>query len=109
MEPKGDSRCCMFVLVLIFAGFTVSTNGRLLLVSKPDPDDAVATARWLVGLNSWGVLKYSAIPFFFSFFLLFVLLLIGVWNLCSSGLLIIFSFRIFVEIDQSEPQLIISA
>ncbi|CAJ1940631.1 unnamed protein product [Sphenostylis stenocarpa] len=36
------------------------SQGRLLSIStKPDPNDAAASARWLVSLNSWGVLKYS--------------------------------------------------
>ncbi|WVZ10030.1 hypothetical protein V8G54_014560 [Vigna mungo] len=35
------------------------SQGRLLSIpSKPDPNDAAATARWLVSLNFWGVLKY---------------------------------------------------
>ncbi|XP_038889587.1 protein CREG1 isoform X2 [Benincasa hispida] len=32
-------------------------QGRLLLISKPDPDNAAATARWLVSQNSWGILS----------------------------------------------------
>ncbi|KAE9614510.1 hypothetical protein Lal_00012124 [Lupinus albus] len=36
----------------------VEVHGRLLsIISKPDPDDAPSTARWLVSLNSWGVLN----------------------------------------------------
>lgn len=57
MKIKGDFRCHLFALVLIFVGFQVSVHGRLLSVSKPDPDDAAATARWLVSQNNWGVLN----------------------------------------------------
>ncbi|RVX08878.1 hypothetical protein CK203_010899 [Vitis vinifera] len=62
MKIKGDFRCHLFALVLIFVGFQVSVHGRLLSVSKPDPDDAAATARWLVSQNNWGIA--------FDFFLL---------------------------------------
>ncbi|XP_022939916.1 protein CREG1 [Cucurbita moschata] len=40
-----------------FAGLQVFVRGRLLLSSKPHPDDAAATARWLVSQNSWGILS----------------------------------------------------
>ncbi|KAK7347941.1 hypothetical protein VNO80_22484 [Phaseolus coccineus] len=34
------------------------SQGRLLFIpSKPDPNDAAASARWLVSLNFWGVLN----------------------------------------------------
>ena len=42
-----------------FAGLQVFVRGRLLLSSKPHPDDAAATARWLVSQNSWGILRYN--------------------------------------------------
>lgn len=35
-------------------------EGRLLSVSKPDPNDVAAYARWLVSQNSWGVLNTIA-------------------------------------------------
>ena len=62
MIIKVDFRCHLFALALIFLGSRVSVYARLLSVSKPDPDDAAATARWLVSQNNWGVLKYT---FFF--------------------------------------------
>ncbi|RDX88120.1 Protein CREG2, partial [Mucuna pruriens] len=38
----------------------LGSEGRLLSIQpKPDPDDAAASARWLVSLNFWGVLKYT--------------------------------------------------
>ena len=65
--------------VLFLAGFQFqrsSVLGRLLSVlKKPDPDNAVATARWLVSQNSWGVLKYT------SFRSLSVRLLLVLWIL----------------------------
>lgn len=33
-------------------------EGRLLSLYKPDPNDVVAYARWLVAQNSWGSLRY---------------------------------------------------
>lgn len=46
--------CCL-VLVSVCV-----VQGRLLSISKPDPKDAAATARWLVAQNSWGVLNTLA-------------------------------------------------
>ncbi|KAK4282469.1 hypothetical protein QN277_013843 [Acacia crassicarpa] len=41
-----------------FAFFLMGVHGRSLsITTKPDPDDAAATARWLVSQNSWGVLN----------------------------------------------------
>lgn len=42
-----------------FVGLQTFVQGRFLLVSKPDPDNAAATARWLVSQNSWGTLRYN--------------------------------------------------
>lgn len=59
MKPQGSLRCFMvfqaafFFLVL----HQVSVESRLLSIPKPDPNNAVATARWLVSQNSWGVLN----------------------------------------------------
>ncbi|GMY13507.1 protein CREG1 [Fagus crenata] len=44
-------------LVLFFVGFQGLVQGRLLSIKKPDPNNAAATARWLVSQNSWGVLN----------------------------------------------------
>ncbi|XP_010091953.2 protein CREG1 [Morus notabilis] len=44
-----------FFLISVFLGSQV--QGRSLSVKKPDPDNAAATARWLVAQNSWGVLN----------------------------------------------------
>jgi len=44
-------------LVLFFVGFQGFVQGRLLSIKKPDPNNAAATARWLVSQNSWGVLN----------------------------------------------------
>ncbi|KDP45418.1 hypothetical protein JCGZ_09667 [Jatropha curcas] len=46
----------MYILC-VFLGTQDSAQGRLLLIKKPDPNDAAATARWLVSQNSWGVLN----------------------------------------------------
>ncbi|XP_010033252.2 protein CREG1 [Eucalyptus grandis] len=56
MEVKAWSRVLCSILFLV-AGFRLSEQARPLSVSKPDPDDAAATARWLVSQNSWGVLN----------------------------------------------------
>ncbi|KAK9271993.1 hypothetical protein L1049_002362 [Liquidambar formosana] len=57
MKGKVVFRHYIFSLALLFVGFQVSVQRRLLSISKPDPDDAAATARWLVSQNSWGVLN----------------------------------------------------
>lgn len=52
---KGGSFYCFYALFLVlFLGFV---EGRVLSVSKPNPDAAVDYARWLVSQNSWGVLN----------------------------------------------------
>ena len=62
---KSSSIPSYFVLVLLMVLHLQcsSVKGRLLSLSKPNPNDAAAYARWLVSQNSWGVLKY------FTFFL----------------------------------------
>ncbi|XP_022133442.1 protein CREG1 isoform X2 [Momordica charantia] len=40
-----------------FVGLHNFVQGRSLPSSKPDPDNAAATARWLVSQNSWGILS----------------------------------------------------
>lgn len=78
MKPQGSLRCFMvfqaafFFLVL----HQVSVESRLLSIPKPDPNNAVATARWLVSQNSWGVLKYTLClsPIYVSTFLISFLL-----------------------------------
>lgn len=59
MGIKGFPRNLqVFYLVLFLVGFQgFSSQGRLLSIKKPDPDNAAATARWLVAQNSWGVLN----------------------------------------------------
>ncbi|XP_048434883.1 protein CREG1-like isoform X2 [Pyrus x bretschneideri] len=44
-------------LVSLPSGIQLPVDGRVLLLKKPDPENAAATARWLVAQNSWGVLK----------------------------------------------------
>lgn len=48
------------VFSLLASQYCVVVQGRLLSISltKPDPDDAAATARWLLSRNTWGVLRY---------------------------------------------------
>ena len=53
-------------LVLIFVGFHVFVQERLLTEKKPDPKDIAARAHWLVFQNFWGVLKYAQSPFLLS-------------------------------------------
>ncbi|XP_031406322.1 protein CREG1 isoform X1 [Punica granatum] len=53
MKPVSFLLCLIFLVV----GFRESVQGRPLSVSKPDPRNAAATARWLVAQNSWGVLN----------------------------------------------------
>ncbi|KAJ6301407.1 hypothetical protein OIU77_015667 [Salix suchowensis] len=48
---------CFYALFFLLVGFQDSVQGRLLLINKPDPIDAAASARWLVSQNSWGVLN----------------------------------------------------
>ncbi|KAF9667199.1 hypothetical protein SADUNF_Sadunf16G0308200 [Salix dunnii] len=48
---------CFYAFFFLLVGFQDSVQGRLLLIKKPDPNDAVASARWLVSQNSWGVLN----------------------------------------------------
>ncbi|TKY63262.1 CREG1 protein [Spatholobus suberectus] len=44
----------LYLMCLLMWG----SQGRLLSIpTKPDPDDAAASARWLVSLNFWGVLN----------------------------------------------------
>ncbi|KAF9623350.1 hypothetical protein IFM89_000839 [Coptis chinensis] len=49
----------IFVMFL----FVIAVNGRGLgpSISKPDPADGVATARWLASQNTWGVLSTISI------------------------------------------------
>ncbi|KAL2933108.1 Protein CREG1 [Bienertia sinuspersici] len=44
------------IIILLQLLYSV-VDGRLLSLSKPQPNDAAAYARWLVSQNSWGVLK----------------------------------------------------
>ncbi|KAG8637974.1 protein CREG1 [Manihot esculenta] len=58
MGIKSPVSCFFLSMVLLISvGFQDSVQGRLLLIKKPDPDNAAATARWLVSQNSWGVLN----------------------------------------------------
>ncbi|GAV74811.1 Pyrid_oxidase_2 domain-containing protein [Cephalotus follicularis] len=54
METKGH--VYVVSMLLFFVGFQDS-EARLLSISKPDPVNAAASARWLVSQNSWGVLN----------------------------------------------------
>ncbi|KAM7279933.1 hypothetical protein ACFE04_007067 [Oxalis oulophora] len=52
----------LVVVLLCFVGFqqSVVVQGRVLFtnsITKPDPNNAAASARWLVGQSSWGVLN----------------------------------------------------
>ncbi|KAK7293294.1 hypothetical protein RJT34_16157 [Clitoria ternatea] len=50
----------LYLMLLLILGSQV--EGRLpSMPTKPDPDDAAATARWLVSLNFWGVLNTISI------------------------------------------------
>ncbi|XP_043707365.1 protein CREG1 isoform X2 [Telopea speciosissima] len=59
MEVRGVSshHLICFLFVFVFLEVSIFAHGRLLLEGKPDPDNAVATARWLVSQNYWGVLS----------------------------------------------------
>ncbi|KAB2598986.1 protein CREG1 [Pyrus ussuriensis x Pyrus communis] len=43
-------------LVSVLLDVQVPVHGRVLLQKKPDPENAAASARWLVSQNIWGVL-----------------------------------------------------
>ncbi|KAG6494369.1 protein CREG1-like [Zingiber officinale] len=55
----GSSSALLFFLLLLLFGDLSAVSGRPLSggLGKPRPDDAAATARWLVAQNSWGVLS----------------------------------------------------
>ncbi|KAL5974280.1 hypothetical protein ACLOJK_030944 [Asimina triloba] len=59
MASKSISLKLRFFLLI--SGFCtrafVSVDARLLLNDKPPPENAAATARWLVAQNTWGVLR----------------------------------------------------
>ncbi|CAO2840548.1 unnamed protein product [Amaranthus hypochondriacus] len=59
---KSSTIPSYFVLILLMVlHFQCSSvKGRLLSLSKPNPNDAAAYARWLVSQNSWGVLNTIA-------------------------------------------------
>ncbi|KAM1805938.1 hypothetical protein ACFX11_029142 [Malus domestica] len=46
-------------LVSLPSGIQLPVDERVLLLKKPDPENAATTARWLVAQNSWGVLKFQ--------------------------------------------------
>ncbi|XP_026421547.1 protein CREG1-like [Papaver somniferum] len=54
-------RISVFCLALVYLGswigFAEAGRRGHLVQQKPDPKDAVATARWLVSQNNWGVLS----------------------------------------------------
>ncbi|CAL9103183.1 unnamed protein product [Musa acuminata var. zebrina] len=56
MESKSVAVSSSVLLLLLLLA-PAATSGRPLAAGKPDPDDAAATARWLVAQNSWGVLS----------------------------------------------------
>lgn len=48
----------LFLLCSIDSSSVLQVQGRVLSIStKPDPNDAAATARWLLSFNFWGVLN----------------------------------------------------
>ncbi|KAI3933221.1 hypothetical protein MKX01_006934 [Papaver californicum] len=49
--------CFALVFLGSWIGFAEAGRRAHLLQQKPDPKDAVATARWLVSQNNWGVLS----------------------------------------------------
>ncbi|XP_021720169.1 protein CREG1-like [Chenopodium quinoa] len=65
MEPMKMTKVPIFkatslfsYLMLMVLHFQFSVEGRLLFsLSKPNPNDAAAYARWLVSQSSWGVLN----------------------------------------------------
>ncbi|RZC69857.1 hypothetical protein C5167_032988 [Papaver somniferum] len=68
-------RISVFCLALVFLGswigFAEAGRRGHLVQQKTDPKDAVATARWLVSQNNWGVLsdglpnKGHGVPYFY--------------------------------------------
>lgn len=51
-----------FLFSLFLLRSPAAASARFLhLPSKPDPNDAVGTARWLVGQNFWGVLRFFSL------------------------------------------------
>ncbi|KAK7388329.1 hypothetical protein VNO78_23143 [Psophocarpus tetragonolobus] len=57
-EDRRMKMKMMVMKVLYLLMWVSRSEGRLLSDSpKPDPNDAAATARWLVSLNFWGVLN----------------------------------------------------
>ncbi|RWW52246.1 hypothetical protein BHE74_00041340 [Ensete ventricosum] len=62
MESKRVAVSFSVLLFLLLLRVPAATSGRPLAAGKPDPDDAAATARWLVAQNSWGVLRSSPPP-----------------------------------------------
>ncbi|XP_077237892.1 pyridoxamine 5'-phosphate oxidase family protein [Tasmannia lanceolata] len=56
MGIKSTSSLWLFLFIFSLEAFIV-VNGRPLTKPKPDPADAVSTARWLASQNSWGVLS----------------------------------------------------
>ncbi|PKU61064.1 hypothetical protein MA16_Dca028521 [Dendrobium catenatum] len=51
--------CAFFFFSLVFLRSPPAASARFIrLPSKPDPKDAVGTARWLAGQNFWGVLRF---------------------------------------------------
>ena len=65
---KGLHFFNILCLVSVILGIV---QGRSISVKKPDPDNAAATARWLVAQNSWGVLTYVILSLFLSLSLFF--------------------------------------
>ncbi|KAI3963363.1 hypothetical protein MKW98_022785 [Papaver atlanticum] len=53
--------CFALVFLANWIGFAESGRRGLLVPHKPDHEDAVATARWLISQNNWGVLSTISI------------------------------------------------
>ncbi|MED6212608.1 hypothetical protein PIB30_085106 [Stylosanthes scabra] len=51
--------CVAYLLFLLGSqdSNSVAQGQMLSILTKPDPDDSAASARWLLSLNSWGVLN----------------------------------------------------
>ena len=69
----------LFVSVALWEVVSRSpVEGRLLPLSKPQPDAAAAFARWLVSQSSWGVLRSLSLYIYIYICMYVALMLIDV-------------------------------
>ncbi|CAL1357908.1 unnamed protein product [Linum trigynum] len=57
MNIRGVANCLWVLSVVSLLVGSVQGRRSFASVKKPDPNNAAATARWLVSQNSWGVLN----------------------------------------------------